>query len=61
MRADAMYHLPENRFGTSFEKPKFPVDVNINSKLADFVTQDSWVVFYKLKLEIQLTVGLYVH
>jgi len=40
-----MYHLPENDSGTSFEKPKFLADVNINSKLTDFVIRGYFSVY----------------
>lgn len=50
-RPDTPRQLPENRFGTGFGKPRFPTEVNLGSKLADFVTEDSWFFFHVLKLE----------
>jgi len=43
IRPDTMHHLPEKRLGTSCQRPKFPADFNINSKLTDFVTEESWL------------------
>lgn len=50
-RPDTPRQLPQNRFGTGFGKPRFPTEVNLGSKLADFVTEDSWFFFHVLKLE----------
>ena len=47
------YHtqnIPAERFGTGFGKPKFQPNITHGSKLADFVTQDSWFRFSLLGL-----------
>jgi hypothetical protein len=42
--------VPQKHFGTDFGKPKFPELVTPTTKLADLVGQDSWFIFYILKL-----------
>jgi hypothetical protein len=41
----------QGRFGEGFGKPKFPSEINLNTKLADLVTQDSWLLFRLLDLD----------
>jgi len=44
-------NIPAERFGTGFGKPKFQPNITHGSKLADFVTQDSWFMFSLLGLD----------
>ena len=50
-KPEAERHAPHHRHGTGFGKPKFSKEVGLQSKLADFVTEDSWFFFSVLKLD----------
>ena len=46
-------HVPKNRFGTGFGKPKFPTATRIteSTTLADLVAQDSWFLLNSLQID----------
>ena len=43
--------VPRSRYGNGFGKPSFPQEVTVSSKLSDFVSEDSWLLFQLLEVE----------
>ncbi len=48
--ADLHMHIPEQRFGTGFGKPKFPTLLPTNS-LADLANKDCWFGMHQLHID----------
>ena len=44
-------HMPCDRFGTGFGKPKFLTGINRSTTLADLVSQDSWFTLQILEID----------
>ncbi|KAK5936425.1 hypothetical protein CgunFtcFv8_027703 [Champsocephalus gunnari] len=50
--ADLPMHIPEQRFGTGFGKPKFPILLPTTS-LADLANKDCWFGMHQLHIDLE--------
>jgi len=41
---------PQNRFGSGWGKPRFPLSINLSTRLCNLVDSDSWFTIFRLQI-----------